>query len=351
MLAVGIDENDPLAIALRDALGQRAPAPAPPRAAAAPSSPPVQPRLRATGGSSSRTPTPPPRRAGTSTPALQRQASRANERPSGELLGRLADSGISTRRLHRALRSYLVDLLPLPPDILSALNRAGIETHIPEHIAIVSHPLFDLNRELNAQASARAQASSSGAQASGAATRDAIVLPERDDSESNLHYAWRVRSQNPGISLRDIANAVVRGRGGRAGDVMTDLRTQLDAYEAVNAKFSGLRPISRAYAEEHMQFKDAAIYNQDDEGPFSKDLATACMFGEDLSLSNPNQRVIGLATVRSSREQAFDPDVNKEIVFMDMNKLAEFLVNNPKHPHNNQPLNVNNIADYAFKIS
>lgn len=98
-----------------------------------------------------------------------------------------------------------------------------------------------------------------------------------------------------------------------------------------------------------MGFKDAAVYNQDGDGPFSKDLATSCLFGEELSLRNRNQQVIGLAQVGSRSRHDYSADVNKDVVFMDLKKLAEYLVTNPKHPMNNLPLSADNIGAFAFR--
>ena len=73
------------------------------------------------------------------------------------------------------------------------------------------------------------------------------------------------------------------------------------------AAFGSLRTMSKADAE-RLGFKDAATHNADE--------ATHCMFGEALSLGNPNQRIIGLAPMSSDPEQAYRAEVNKEPVFM-----------------------------------
>lgn len=166
-------------------------------------------------------------------------------------------------------------------------------------------------------------------------------MPRRDDFESNLDYAWRIRGQNPGASVNDIAHAVVGDSGGRPEVVARDLNARIAACEKISGQFGTLRTISKDEAES-LGFMDAAVHGED---------ATACLFGEDLSLGNPNQRVIGLVQIASDRPHGFDANVNKAVVFMDMNKLAEYLVSNPKHPMNNARLNANNIGNFAFRIS
>lgn len=105
--------------------------------------------------------------------------------------------------------------------------------------------------------------------------------------------------------------------------------------------FGSLRTISTADAE-LLGFKDAATHNADE--------ATHCMFGEPLSLGNPNRRIIGLAPVPSDSEHAYRAEVNKEPEFMDLTALAKHLADKPKHPMNNQPLDARTIHQYAFRI-
>ncbi len=174
--------------------------------------------------------------------------------------------------------------------------------------------------------------------------RPRLVIPRRGNAESNVQFAWRIRTQNPAASTEDILSAVVPERGNRQA-LEAALQQYIQNYNNICAAFDELRVISKADAEA-MGFKDA----EDCQGESDRDQATACLFGEDLSLSNPNQQVIGLAQVASSTPQAYQADVNKDLVFMDMKKLAEYLVSKPKHPMNNMPLTVDNIRNFAFKI-
>ena len=94
-----------------------------------------------------------------------------------------------------------------------------------------------------------------------------------------------------------------------------------------------------------MGFKDAATHGASE--------ATDCLFGEPLSLGNPNQRVIGLAPQPSDpKKQAYSAELNKEPVFMDLNELAKYLAGQtqPRHPITNAPLTAKNIRNYAFRI-
>lgn len=70
-----------------------------------------------------------------------------------------------------------------------------------------------------------------------------------------------------------------------------------------------------------------------------------------ISLSNPNQHVIGLAPVASALERGYDERTNKEVVFMDMKMLAQYLLTAPLHPMNNKPLDEDNISEFAFRIA
>jgi hypothetical protein len=110
----------------------------------------------------------------------------------------------------------------------------------------------------------------------------------------------------------------------------------------ISAAFNDLRSISKDDAE-RMGFKDAATHSADE--------ATHCMFGGPLSTSDPAQRVIGLVPMPSDpAEAAFSADVNKEPVFMDLAKLAQYLETKSLHPVTRQPLDASNIRDYAFRI-
>lgn len=180
-------------------------------------------------------------------------------------------------------------------------------------------------------------------------TGRALVTPERDPGETNDgEYAWRIYNQNPHAPADEVADEVARS-GGDYQRAMLGLRRCIHGAYEIFTQFSRLRPISRADAA-RMGFKDAAIYNREGDGVFSKELATRCLFGEELSLTNANQQVIGLAQIPSTTPTGYAQDINKNVVFMDMRKLAMYLVINPKHPMNNMPLNADNIADFAFKI-
>ncbi|RMN85120.1 hypothetical protein ALQ56_200280 [Pseudomonas syringae pv. papulans] len=87
---------------------------------------------------------------------------------------------------------------------------------------------------------------------------------------------------------------------------------------------------------------DAAHHHPDD--------ATHCLFGEPLSLENSRQRVIGLAGNPTDTSELYSQQGNKELAFMDMKKLAQFLAGKPEHPMNRQPLDARTIANYAFRI-
>ncbi|WP_272940452.1 hypothetical protein [Pseudomonas coronafaciens] len=54
--------------------------------------------------------------------------------------------------------------------------------------------------------------------------------------------------------------------------------------------------------------------------------------------------MIGLASIPYGQEG------DKELVFMDMKKLAQYLAGDPRHPMHRQPLNEGNIASYAFRL-
>lgn len=355
MLMNGISDGDPLAVALHQALGRFA-RPSAPLATFAPSPARAQAQPRVTGGLPQRRPAP-SRGAGTSAPTRQRQAHRANARPSSALLEPLTRSGIDMNRLRSALDNMLLFAADFPADIRRALNQAGIDTHIEENITLVDHPLLQLRQEIRRAESTRNNAGGATPTRDAqrpdrirqAAPSRALAMPARGPAENNGQFAWRVYTQNPGVSVEDVASAVVRSGGNRQATVDA-LKAHIKTYEKICAAFSELRPISKADAE-GMGFKDAAVYNQEGDGPFSKDLATTCLFGEELSVRNRNQQVIGLAQVASDPKQGYRADVNKDVVFMDMKKLAEYLVSNPKHPMNNMPLTADNIHNFAFRIA
>jgi Avirulence AvrPtoB, BAK1-binding domain len=460
MAMLGLDGRDPLAVALRDALGRAAASS--PRAGLAPPRTPQGARQGATGGGLQRSPAP-NRAARTTRPTGPGQSHSANQRPAGAAVERLARSGIDLRHVRDAIDNTLLWEEDLPAHVRNALERAGIDTHLEQGMSLVDHPLMQLGRAIrqaeNTRGSAGERRQADGtrpgaaapsrgsprgstsqasdivrqlraagvdlteahgvvsalinrdaarvnrqtmavlrshfpnmlevglqgnaplalalrdalgqhaAAASGAtlqpaaaarpveagrtprgASDRALEMPARGAGENNGQYAWRVHTRNPGASAEDIASAVVRASGGSRRDTIAALNEHIATYEKIVATFDRLRPLSRADAE-RMEFKDAAIYNQEGDGAFSRDLATVCLFGEELSLSNPAQKVIGLAPVASDPRRGFDAQVNKEVVFMDMNELAKYLVSNPKHPMNNAKLDADNIASFAFRVS
>lgn len=349
----GFSSDNPLAVALHHALSLAAPQPQP------------------TGGRVRNRQSPPPA-AEAPAPAPGRQARGA----APSLLGRLAGSRIDMSDFAAAIDNAVLNGRALPDETRNALTRAGIETHVGSGRIPMNHPLLQLRREIH---SATPQRDPSPPQAArmprparrrpmdirplgnGRATNAAsiparaLVLPPRLDADDNAHYALRVYNQNPGASVHDVAAAVVGPSGGLNLQPTIDglnalIRTHAGVSGQIRAAFSALRSISKADAE-RLGFKDAAIYNREGDGPFSRDDATTCMFGEELSTNNPSQHVIALATVPSSQRNRFDPGVNRGIVFMDLNKLADYLATKPKHPmNNNQPLNARNIRDFAFRI-
>lgn len=113
------------------------------------------------------------------------------------------------------------------------------------------------------------------------------------------------------------------------------------AQGAVCAAFGKLRTISKDAAK-RLGFNDAATHDADE--------ATHCLFEEALSIGNPNQGVIGLAPAPSDTKQAYRAGVNRELVFMELTKLAQYLETKPQHPLNRQPLDASNIRNYAFRI-
>ena len=183
--------------------------------------------------------------------------------------------------------------------------------------------------------------------AAATAARAELVIPVRSPTANNAQYAWHVRTQNPGASVADIA-AAVAGLGNQ--QVINELNEMIQTHARICAAFSELRPISEAEAKK-IGFKDAAIYNEEGDGPFSKDEATTCLFGDELSVRNPDQQVIGLAPAASSPSHGYHVEANKGIVFMDLKKLADYLVAKPNHPFNPKTtLNADNIRDFAFRI-
>ena len=252
----------------------------------------------------------------------------------------------------------------LPEDIRGALQRAGIETALGRR-PDMGHPLLRLRREIHDATPEEREPSPPREQRMPRMIRRprlgiptvetsrprgpdlinahaGLTMPARVPGENNAQYAWRLHNLNPGVSLERLAAATV-GPGGHLNlrPTLHQLDAMVKLHKDIHAAFSSLRSISKADAE-RLGFKDAATHGEDE--------ATDCLFGEPLSTANPNQRVIGLAQLPSDRKQAYSADVNKEVVFMDMNKLAEFLASKPEHPINRQPLNLGNLHNFAFKI-
>ena len=182
------------------------------------------------------------------------------------------------------------------------------------------------------------------------AARARLVMPERDEQDNNATYAWRVLDQNRGASLDDVAAAAILPDPddlpisiAQLSWTIDELNKMIETRDAICAAFSGLRPISKSDAES-LGFKDATDYDADD--------ASASLFSaEELSTSNPDQRVIALASQPSEPSNDFSADDNKGITFMDLNELAHYLAREPRHPTlYERPLNKENIADYAFRI-
>lgn len=175
------------------------------------------------------------------------------------------------------------------------------------------------------------------------AARVRLTAPERVERETNAQYAWRLHNLNPEVPIDEIAAAAV-GPSGHLNLVPTknQLTAMINTRDEIRAAFSTLRPISAADAD-RMGFKDAESHDEDE--------ATNCMFGGALSTSNTDQRVIGLARVPSNPNDSYSATDNKDLDFMDLNKLAEHLASNPTHPINRLPLNQSNIHQFAFRVS
>lgn len=353
MSELGLAGNEPLAEALLQTLPHAAPAAAP-RARLAPARPQPGPTGGAVRNALS------PSSAGQTSARVPRgQASGANTNT--PLLGRLTGSGIDIGRLAEAIDQTVRNGHDLPADIGHALRRAGVEPHVDGRADRVSHALLQLRREIYQATGGGGDASPpreapraprisrralAGIPAIGAsrlhradaqAARARLTIPDRAAGENNAQYAWRVRRQNPGASVAEIAAAAV-GPSGHLNlqSTISELNALIKTHEKIRAAFSSLRTIPKGDAE-HMGFKDGE---------------TDCLFGEELSLSNSSQRVIGLAQQPSNPSRSgYDTATNKDVVFMDLNKLAEYLTTKPRHPMNNHPLDAKNIRDFAFRIA
>ncbi|WP_024691353.1 type III effector [Pseudomonas tremae] len=201
-----------------------------------------------------------------------------------------AEQGGDLGRLRAAIESYVMQRRPIPEDIGRRLQSVGIPPAIESNESIVNHPLLNLSVALNRRLGAS-------------------PVVERAP-----------RPAVPPTTDRRAMSAAEMNR-----------RTALN----ISSQFSQLRTISKAESEE-LGFKDAADHGLED--------ATHCLFGGELSLGNRGQQVIGLASIPYGQEG------DKELVFMDMKKLAQYLAGDPRHPMHRQPLNAGNIASYAFRI-
>ena len=178
------------------------------------------------------------------------------------------------------------------------------------------------------------------------AARARLVMPERGDGDDNAIYAWRVLSLNHGASLGDIAAVAIRRDLPPIEQLrwtIGKLKQMIETRDAICAAFSGLRSISKTDAES-LGYKDAKDHGADDA-------STSLFFAEELSTSNPNQRVIALASQPSEPSNDFSADDNKGVAFTDLNELAHYLASEPKHPIlPDKALHKENIARYAFRI-
>ena len=247
----------------------------------------------------------------------------------------LRREGIDMGRLRHGLGELMAYARPLPQDLVHALRRAGVDTHVPEGVTLVDHPLQQLQRALRRFMRSQATAGAVSAARPG----PALQMPERYDEENHRDYAWRAHTLNPGHSMAEIVARFMPDRSRRDGIIHAASLCVATAAR-ISSQFSRLRAITPAAAA-GMGFKDAATATDD---------PTACLFGEDLSLSNPGQLVIGLAPVATDHAADYNHSDNKDLVFMDLNSLARHLVKRPVHPLNNEALSAENIQRYAFRI-
>jgi effector protein HopAB len=346
--------NNPLAAALHHTLSQSAPAAPQARLAPAGSRPrPIS--------NSVRNAQTPPRAAGAPAPAPGRPARGAP----ASLMGRLAGSGIDMSHLAAAIDNTVRNGRELPQEIRGALQRAGIETHVGTGRVPMDHPLLQLRREIHLAMPEEREPSPPRAERmprtgrrprlgvppigssrprppDPIAAAAGLSMPQRVQGENNAQYAWRLHYQNPRASIEQIAAATVGPSGHQSVPrTISELNAMIKVRDEIRSAFRDLPTVSRADAE-RLGFKDAATHNEDD--------ATDCLFGEPLSTTNREQRVIALTTqpVRTLG----DPRVadNAGVVFMDLNALARHLASEPRHPIHKAPLNAGNIRDYAFRV-
>jgi hypothetical protein len=284
----------------------------------------------------------------------------------------LRDAGVD---LSRVRRNVLASMQGHPVNFdVQAVSVLG--HHFPEMFAVglggnpLAAALHDhLARETSESRAGASSRATQGAPARSAA-RGALAPPPRRSPLETQAAGIVDQLRNAGIDLptfrRQLSSLTQRGRidmnrrtlailqphfgnivvsGMEANNPLTAaLDRALELYTSqgqIRAAYSDLRPVSRETAQQ-LGFKDAAIHGEDE--------ATHCMFGEPLSTRNPNQLVIGLAKGPSNPPHAYDADVNKELVFMDLTALAKYLETKPTHPLNRQPLDASNIRNYAFRI-
>ncbi|MFA1028620.1 E3 ubiquitin-protein ligase [Pseudomonas syringae group genomosp. 7] len=266
-------------------------------------------------------------------------------------LQELARQGINMERLSAVLGRHIIGRRPIPPDMARALQSVGISPSIDSAESLMENPLLNLNIALSRMLGPRAQGTPAprpaipvpaptAARRPGS-TRDATlrVMPEREDQESHVAYGMRLLNLNPGVGVRSVVAAFITDPAARA-TVVADIRA---ARDPILSQFSQLRTISKADAEsQDPGFKDAADHHPDD--------ATQCLFGEPLSLTDPDQQVIGLAGHSTETSEPYSQTKNKALVFMDMKKLAQFLAGKPEHPMNRGRLDADTIAKYAFRV-
>jgi effector protein HopAB len=275
---------------------------------------------------------------------------RGNHEADAALRG-LVQQGVNMERLRTAIERHVMQRLPIPRDIGRALQSVGINPVIDPGKSLVEHPLLNLNIALDRMQGLRPSAeraprpavpmapATASRRPDSTRTTPLRVMPEREDYENNVAYGVRLLSLNPGVGVRQAVAAFVTDRAERPA-VVANIRAALDP---IASQFSQLRTISEADAEsEELGFKDAADHHPDD--------VTHCLFGGELSLSNPDQQVIGLAGNPTDTSQPYSQEGNKDLAFMDMKKLAQFLAGKPEHPMNRETLNAENIARYAFRI-
>ncbi|WP_152092341.1 Effector protein hopAB1 [Pseudomonas sp. KUIN-1] len=270
----------------------------------------------------------------------ERRNRSANQTDTDEALRRLTQAGVDMERLSTSLGRYIHSFQPAPPDLRRVLESVGIDPDIPEELTLVNNPVLNLNVALNRMLASRQATTESSSvfpsRAGDTRVRTLPVMPEREDNENNVAYGVRLLRLNPEAEVERVVEAFITDPSSRP-EVVADIHAVL---RSITSQFRQLRTISKADAESQ-DFRDAADYPDD---------PTSCLFGEDLSLSNPHQQVIGLAGESTDILQPYSQEGNKALRFMDMKKLAEHLASKPVHPMNRDRLDDKNIAGYAFRV-